>query len=458
MAHPSDFWSGRSGFILATIGAAVGLGSIWKFPYEVGANGGGAFVLFYLVGLIVIVFPLMLVEFTIGRRGRADAAQAIAAVAAAAGASRYWALCGLLGVAAAFLILTYYSVIGGWAIAYAVDTALQGLPGADAHVVQARFDALLAAPLTMTAYHSAYMAALAFIVARGVSGGIESACKVLMPILIGLIVVLGLFSAMQGDLVGTLRFLFRLDPAHLSLHAALDAIGLGFFSIGVGFSLMITYAAYAPTDVDLREVAIVTILGDTTVSLAAGLAVFPVVFAEGLDPTAGPGLMFVTLPVAFARIPGGTIAAVGFFVLLIAAAVASGISMLEMSVALLTRRGWARRRATMAAAAAAWLCGLATVLSFNQWATWYPLDAMPIFANATVFDLLDHLTSNMMLPLGGIVLALFAGWVLPMQLFAEEIGVSPQATRLLRFLLRYVVPTCIAVLALFPFFEAAKPI
>jgi len=157
MAQPFDFWSSRSGLILATIGAAVGLGSIWKFPYEVGANGGAAFVFFYLVGLVLIVFPLMLVEFAIGRRGRADAAQAIATVAAAAGASRHWALCGLLGVATAVIILSYYSVIGGWAIAYAVDTALRGLPGTDVRLVQARFDALLTAPLRMTAYHFIYM-------------------------------------------------------------------------------------------------------------------------------------------------------------------------------------------------------------------------------------------------------------------------------------------------------------
>jgi NSS family neurotransmitter:Na+ symporter len=248
MAQPRDFWSSRTGFVVATVGAAVGLGSIWKFPYEVGANGGGAFVFFYLVGLALIVFPLMLVEFAIGRRGRGDAAQAIAAVAASAGASRYWSLCGLLGVAAAFIILTYYSVIGGWAISYVVDTALRGLPGTDVGAVQARFDTLLAAPLTMTAYHSAYLAVLAFIAARGISGGIEAACKILMPILVGLIAALGFFSMMQGDLAATARFLFRLDPAYISLRAALDAVGLGFFSIGVGLSLMITYAAYAKAE------------------------------------------------------------------------------------------------------------------------------------------------------------------------------------------------------------------
>lgn len=454
MSKPQDFWSSPTGFVLATIGAAVGLGSIWKFPYEVGANGGGAFVLFYLLGLALIVFPLMLVEFVIGRRGRSDAAQAIANVAQDVGASRLWALVGLMGIITAFLILSFYSVIAGWAIAYAVDTVTRGVAGLDARSAQARFDAMLSAPVTMAAYHLVFMAAVAIIVARGIARGIEQACKILMPILIGLIVGLSLFSLAMGDLGATLRFLFRLDPAHLRLSAALDALGLGFFSIGVGLALMVTYAAYAGTDVDLRKVAIVTILGDTAVSLAAGLAIFPIVFAEGLDPASGPGLMFVTLPLAFARIPGGVIAALGFFLLLMVAAIASGISLLEMPVAALSRRGWRRATATVATAAACWVCGLATVLSFNTWAGWYPLTAVPVFANATVFQLLDHLTSNVMLPFGGLALALFAGWTLPRRLLAEEIGLSPRVARSLQVLLRFVVPGCIAVVALFPLFAA----
>jgi neurotransmitter:Na+ symporter, NSS family len=341
-------------------------------------------------------------------------------------------------------------VIGGWTVRYAIDTAYRGLAATDARVVQAHFDALLAAPFEMTVYHSIYMVTLAVIVARGIAGGIERACKVLMPLLIGLVILLGLFSMTQGDLTATVRFLFRLDPAHMTLRAALDAVGLGFFSIGVGFGLMITYAAYADARIDLRQVAVVTIVGDTVVSIAAGLAIFPVVFAEGLDPAAGPGLMFVTVPLAFAKIPGGAYAAVGFFVLLIVAAVASGISMLEMPVALLARRGWSRRSATVVCAAACWFCGLATILSFNHWSTWHPLSAVPFFAEATVFDLLDHLTSNLTLQAAGISLALFAGWTLPKRLFAEEIGLGPRSLRVLQLLLRYIIPVTVAGLALLP--------
>jgi neurotransmitter:Na+ symporter, NSS family len=454
MSKPQDFWSGPTGFILATIGAAVGLGSIWKFPYEVGANGGGAFILFYLIGLVLIVFPLMLVEFAIGRRGRSNAADAMANVAQEVGASRLWALIGLFGIITAFLILSFYSVIGGWAIAYAVETASYGLAGLNAASAQARFDALMASPARMAAYHLVYMAAVASIVARGVARGIEDACKILMPVLILLIIGLSVFSLMLGDVKSTIRFLFQVDPRHLTLAAALDALGLGFFSIGVGLALMITYAAYAGADINLRKVAIVTIAGDTAVSLAAGLAIFPIVFAEGLDPASGPGLMFVTLPLAFARIPGGDVAAFGFFLLLVIAAIASGISMLEMAVALLSRRGWSRAKASLATAAACWGCGLATVLSFNVWANWHPLSAMPAFAGATVFVLLDHFTSNIMLPLGGFALALFAGWVLPAKLLLAELGLKPGTARLLQLLLRTLVPVCIAVVTIFPLFAA----
>ena len=307
-------WSSRAGFIFAAMGSAIGLGSIWKFPYEVGTNGGGGFVVFYLLGLGLIVFPLMLVEFAIGRRGGSHAVGSIATVAIASGASRSWAAIGMVGVVGAVVILSFYSVIGGWALAYVVDTIRDGLPGASAPAVQARFDALLASPLRMTVYHTLFMAATVGVVARGIAGGIERASLYLMPILIVLVVVLASYSVIQGDASAALRFLFAFDVDRVSPRVALEALGLGFFSIGVGLAVMVTYAAYAGSGFDLRTVAIVTLLSDTASSFLAGMAVFPVVFAERLDPSSGPGLMFVTLPLAFTRMPLGGPAAIAFFV------------------------------------------------------------------------------------------------------------------------------------------------
>jgi NSS family neurotransmitter:Na+ symporter len=442
-----EFWSSRLGFSLATIGSATGLGSIWKFPYEVGTNGGGAFILCYLLGLGLIVFPLMLVEFALGRHGRADAIRSIAVAAEENAASPRWRAVGALGIVTAFLILSFYSVIGGWALAYAVDT-IQGLPGGTADAVKARFDALLASPGRIAVYHTVFMTLTAFIVGRGIAEGIEAACKILMPILMALLAVLSLYAAVQGDVSAALRFLFAVHASDITTKVGLEALGLGFFSIGVGLAVMVTYGAYAARDIDLRTVAVATIVGDTVVSCLAGLAVFPIVFTEKLDPASGPGLMFVTLPLAFARLPMGTLAAIAFFVLLAIAGLASAMSLLEMPVAYLRRRGWPRVSATATAASGCWLLGWVSVFSFNRWAEWFPLGGLPAFRRATVFDLLDQLTSNMLLPAGGLGLAILAGWVLPPSLLVDELRLGRTGAALLLVLLRYVVPCAIVLVAL----------
>lgn len=230
-----------------------------------------------------------------------------------------------------------------------------------------------------------------------------------------------------------------------------SALGLGFFSIGVGLTLMVTYAAYADRAINLRHAAIITVVGDTLISFLAGFAVFPVVFAHGLDPASGPGLVFVTMPVELAAMPFGGAMTVAFFLLLTVAALASAISLLEMPVAYLHRRfAWPRALAAAVAAGGCWIAGRATALSFNRWADWHPLAAIEDFATATVFDLLDHLTSNVMLPLGGFAIALFAGWVMPATVLTEELHLGLGPARALVILLRYVAPRGIAAATLAP--------
>lgn len=449
MNSTSDNWASRSGFILATIGSAVGIGSIWKFPYEVGTNGGGAFVLVYLLGLALIVVPLMFAEFAIGRRGRADSATSIATVAAAEGASRHWQWAGLLGAVTCFLILSFYAVIGGWTLAYAADTLLKGLPQPSALAVRMQYEGLLASPARMLLYHALFMAVAAAIVMRGIQHGIESAAKVLMPLLALLMLGLAAYSMLEGDALRALRFLFFPDFRHLTARGVLDALGLGFFSIGVGLGLMITYAAYSGAAIDLKQVAIWSVLADTVVSLLAGLAVFPIVFANGLDPGSGPGLVFVSLPLAFAKMPFGTAAALAFFVLLFVAALSSAISLLEGVVAVLVhRRNWSRRRAVLLAAAGCFLAGIPTVFSFNLWSAWHPLSFLGGFASATMYELVDYLTSNVLLPVGGMGIALFVAWAVSAEVLREELGLRDYGARVLRGLLRYAVPTAIAVATL----------
>lgn len=453
MQAATERWTGRLGFVLATMGSAIGLGSIWKFPYEVGENGGGGFVLFYLLGLAIIVAPLMLAEFAIGRAGRSDARLSIVAVARDHGASRSWGAVGLLGVVTSSLILSFYSVIGGWALAYTLETALSGLPDATAAAVQGRFDALLGSPVRMGLYHSIFLTLTALIVARGVAGGIEKAAKILMPAMAALMIALAAYSVIEGDLGATIRYLFAFDPSRLTAHAMLEAIGLGFFSIGVGLAVMITYAAYAEREINLTSVAVIAIVGDTAISFLAGLAVFPIVFANGLDPASGPGLMFVTLPLAFAAMPLGPVVAAAFFFLLFVAALASAISMLEMPVAFATRSlGWTRVTSTAVSTILIWLGGLASVLSFNLWRDWFPLSAYPAFASSTFFDLIDYLTSNVLLPVGGLVISLFTGWVLPERFLRQGLRLNATVTVLLRFAMRYVAPAGILGAAAAPLF------
>jgi NSS family neurotransmitter:Na+ symporter len=447
---PSEMseWKTRSGFVLATIGSAVGIGSIWKFPYEVGANGGGAFVLVYLAGLALVVVPMMLAEFAIGRRGRADAAKSIEVAAISESASPRWRSIGFYGAATAFLILSFYAVIGGWSVLYAVDTLFQGLP-AGAGAVATKFDALLGSPVRMAAFQGAFLGAVALVVVGGVQRGIETAMKILMPVLAVMLGALAIYSMSTGDASEALRFLFVPDWDSLSGRGVLDALGLGFFSIGVGLGILLTYAAYSPSSIELKTAAIAAVAGDTAISLLAGLAIFPIVFANDLDAASGPGLAFVSLPLAFDAMPGGRWAATGFFAMLAIAALGSAVSMLEVVVAIINGRfGWHRTRGTLIAAMLCFVVGLATVLSFNHWADFHPLESIRRYADFTVFDLLDDLTSQVLLPLGGVALAVFAAWVMPRRLLGRELNLRGAPLTGLRFTLRFVAPALVAAAAM----------
>lgn len=440
-------WKTRSGFVLATIGSAVGIGSIWKFPYEVGANGGGAFVVVYLAGLALVVVPMMLAEFAIGRRGRADAATSIEVTARSESVSPRWRAAGVLGAITAFLILSFYAVIGGWAVTYAVDTLFDGLPEGGA-AVEARFGDLLDSPARMAVFQSIFLGAVALVVGRGVQRGIETSMKILMPVLAALLVALAAYSMSTGDAREALRFLFVPDLDDLTGRGVLDALGLGFFSIGVGLGILLTYAAYSPPEVGLKTVAVASVAGDTAVSLLAGLAIFPVVFANDVDPASGPGLAFVSLPLAFDAMPGGRWAAIAFFAMLAVAALGSAVSMLEAVVAVFGNRlGWTRWRATVVAGTACFVAGLATVFSFNRWAGFHPLGTISRYADATVFDLLDDLTSQVLLPLGGVALAFFAAWVMSARLLGDELHLRGLPLTGLRLTLRFLAPGLVLVAA-----------
>lgn len=439
-------WSSGLTFLLAAIGAAVGLGNIWKFPYITGVNGGGAFLLVYVLCTLFIAVPILIGELLIGRKGHHSPPVGMRRVALGAGRSTYWSIIGWMGLIVGYLIATYYSVIAGWTLAYIFKAANNFEGVAD---VSTQFTELLASPGTMIVWHSVFMFLAMVIVRRGLHKGIESAVKFLMPSLFIMLLVMIGYAAVQGDFPAALDFLFGVDFSKITPEVVLAAIGQAFFSIGVAMGLMMVYGAYIPQGVSLTRSAFIIAGADSVVALLAGLMIFPLVFANGLDPAEGPGLIFVTLPTAFAAMPGGALFGVLFFILLAFAAITSIIAIIEPVIAYAEDR-WNMRRLTacMIFGLLAWLLGLATVFSFNIWAGFMPLSAFETFADHTVFDLIDYLTANVLMPLGGVLICVFVGWRLKPQFLLDELGlIDGWFFRTWIFLMRIVAP--LAILAVF---------
>lgn len=440
-------WSTRTAFLLAAVGAAVGLGNIWKFPYMTGTNGGAAFVSVYLVCVVLIAIPILIAELMIGRRGRASPPTAMARLARASGRSPAWSLVGWLGAGAGFLIVSFYSVIAGWALAYVQTTASGALAGANGAAAKGLFDTLLASPWTLTFWHTLFMAATVIIVARGLNRGIETAVRVLMPTLFIMLLAMVGYSAAAGDFTAGWNFLFRFELAALDGAVVLMAIGQAFFSIGVSMGLMMMYGAYLPSREPIPRYSVMIALADTMVALLAGLAIFPLVFAHGLDPAEGPGLIFVTLPIAFGNMPFGTWFGTLFFVLLVFAAVTSAIALLQPMVARVQELpGITPTLGAVLVGTAAWIVGLASVLSFNHWAGVTPLAWIPGFEQRTPYDVIDYVTANVMMPLGGMLIAVFAGWFVSRSVLLEQFpDMSPRVFALWRWAARVVAPAAIFV-------------
>jgi len=442
-------WSSRLAFILAATGSAVGLGNIWKFPYIAGENGGGAFVLIYLLCIAVIGIPIMMAEVLIGRRGRQSPINTMRSLAKEANASRAWVLLGGAGVLAGFLILSYYSVIAGWALSYVFRTGSGLFEGLTADGVQAIFNNLVTDPERLLAWHTIFIIMTMVVVSRGVSGGLEKAVKLLMPALFVLLFVLVGYAWNSGGFEQGVTFLFQPDFSKITANGILIAMGHAFFTLSLGMGAIMVYGSYLPGDASIAKTSIAVSLMDTLVALLAGLAIFPIVFANGLEPGAGPGLIFQTLPIAFGHMQYGAFFGMLFFVLLVFAAWSSSISLIEPAVAwLVENKGMTRIFASVVAGLVTWLFGLLTVLSFNLWSDVKLLSNIEIFKDSTVFDLLDYLTANIMLPLGGLLIAIFAAWKMSRESTVDELGMGDRFYYpLWRFLVRYITP--IAVILVF---------
>ncbi|QTF92823.1 sodium-dependent transporter [Halomonas sp. BM-2019] len=427
-------WSSKMTFVLAAAGSAVGLGNIWRFSYMVGDSGGAAFVLIYLACVALVGLPILVAEWLIGRRGQENPINAMADLARKNGRLPAWALVGVSGVLAAFLILSFYSVIGGWSLSYTLSSVTGRFTGQDADAVGDIFGGLLASPVALTLWHTAFMALVIWIVARGVTKGLEGAVRTLMPALVILMIVLVGYGMTTGHFGEALAFMFRPDWSAVTGGVVLAAMGQAFFTLSLGMGIMMAYGSYLGEDVNLIGTARTVIILDTAIALLAGLAIFPIVFAHGMSPGEGPGLIFVSLPVAFGNMTGGLLLGLMFFLLLTFAALTSAISLLEPVVELVEERTpLSRLVATLTSGAAVWALGIAALMSFNVWGEF-------LILGMNIFDLLDTFTSKILLPLTGLGAIVFVAWCLDRQSVAGELGIAGGAERLWHTVARYVAP------------------
>jgi len=434
---------------MAAVGCAVGLGNIWRFPYSAGVSGGSAFVIVYLGAAMLLALPILLAELMIGRRGAAGPPASIEAVAIESHRSRHWRLLGIvLGSLGATLSLAFYAVVGAWTIAYAFKMGTGQLQQVSAAQSEQAFTALSGAPGNLLPWFTAFFAITIFISTKGLHAGIEKAVKFMMPMLFFMLVAMVIYAAIVGDFAKAWHFLFNPDFSKITTTVVMAAFGQAFFSVSVGITNMMAYAAYISRETDLPRSSAIIVGADTLVALLAGLAVFPIIFMYGLEPGAGPGLVFMTLPVAFSQMPGGIVFGTIFFVLLFFAALTSSLAMLEAPVAWLRdATNLSRRSASMLAGAVSFGLGLLAALSFSVLSDFHPLGAIKLFEGKTFFDVFDFLVINVMMPVGGILIAIFAGWFVKTKYSKDELfgGRDSMAYSVWLFLIRFVAPAILTL-------------
>ena len=449
-------WSSRWGFLLAAVGFAVGMGNIWRFPYQLGENGGSAFLIIYLACALGIGLPLLITEIAIGRRGKASASQSFINVAAESGRSKNWGWVGTLGILCAFVILSYYTVLSGWTLDYFVKASMGAFAGVDADATSVMFGNLLGSPAKLMFWNTLVHILIILVIRQGVQSGIERAVKILMPALFGAILIMVIYGMVAGDMAATLKFLLEPDFSKITFGTVMKAIGQAFFSIGIGMGSLVVFGSYMPKDFSIARSSMYVILMDTGVAVLAGFAIFPLVFQYGLNPGAGAGLVFQTLPLAFGQMPGGQLFGAIFFVLLISAALSSCMGLAEGVV------NWVdehldipRKQGVFWVAGAGWILGIASILGFSTWSEVRLLDFIPSYVGLDIFDTLDTLAANNLLLIGGACSAIFFGWLVPKALKLDEINVADGLLfSFWRLMIRFVIPPILIVTLIMGITEA----
>ena len=441
-------WSSRIMFILAATGSAVGLGNIWRFPYIAGENGGGVFVLAYLACIFLVGIPILISEVTLGRAGRRSPINTMRLVAEKSEAAPGWQVIGWMGALAGFMILSFYAVIAGWAFAYLIEIASGSFVGANADYAADSFSELVSNPWAVSGWHSVFMALTILIAARGVSKGLELTVKYLMPTLFFLLVALVLWAAVtSGHFLEGIAFMFSFKADAFSGDALLLAMGQAFFTLSLGMGALMAYGAYLPRSAPIVGSAVTIALLDTCVALLSGMVIFPIVFANGLESSAGPGLMFITLPLAFGQMLGGQLFGSLFFLLVSFAAITSAISLVEPAVAwLVEKMKITRVKAAITVGGFAWFLGLGSAFSFNI------MSDFTLLPGKTFFDTMDYVSNNIILPVGGVLIAAFTGWFLKKSILDNELGdISENLKFILMLLIKFVAPLGVLTVFLMSF-------
>jgi len=467
-------WSSRLLFIFAAAGAAVGLGNIWKFPYITGEYGGGAFVLVYLASVFLIGMPIMMAEIMLGRRGRQNPVDTMYTLAIEAGKSSAWKYLGWMGMVAGFLILSYYSVVAGEVMAYVFRAGAGAFTHQTSSGIRSIYSDFVSNPESLLAWHTIFIVATMMVVARGVQGGLEKMLRIVMPLLFILLLILVGYGINSSGFSEAVNYLFHPDfekliyivndngVRELTTKPILVAMGHAFFTLSLGVGAIMAYGAYLGREVSISHATMTIVIIDTLVSLLAGLAIFPIVFSNQLDPAGGPGLIFQTLPIAFGSMPGGAFFGCLFFILLFFTAWSSAIALAEPVVAwLVESRRMTRVKAAAWAGIVVWLLGIASIFSATGTTlrdillvmlNWVGLETIGLkqqFFSLTFFEVLDFATANIMLPISGVLIAIFVGWVMHRESVRAEINVRHgDLCTLWMTLLRYVSPLAVFVVFL----------
>ncbi|NCC87559.1 MAG: sodium-dependent transporter [Clostridia bacterium] len=441
-----DGFTGRFGVIAAAAGSAVGLGNIWRFPYITGENGGGAFLLLYVFFILIIGIPVMMSEFVIGRRSQSNALGSFRKLSP----KSPWWIIGLMGIVAAFVILSFYSTVAGWTLEYIYQAFAGNFAGKDINQLNRDFATFTSGSWRPLIWQMIFMALTAGVVLAGVQKGIEKYTKILMPLLLVMIIAICIRSITLPGAEKGLRFLFEPNFSKLSLNGVLMALGQAAFSLSIGMGALITYGSYIRKDTPLLGTAFQVATADTLIAILSGVMIFPALMALGQSPAAGPGLVFVTLPGIFQAMPGGFYFAIAFFILLSVAALTSTISVLEVVVAyLIEEHKMSRKKATAISASAISAVGIACTLSFG------PLKDFTIFGK-TVFDLMNYMSANVFLTFGALFIVIYTGWKLGKSNFVDEINqarkIPPILSNIIVFIIRFVAPLAIGAVAIGAFF------